>query len=139
MLVWDPPEQIIDRCNKADLTGSVLFTGKVDDITLRNLYRGCVCVVYPSTYEGFGLPILEAMSSGVPVITSNTSSMPEVGGDLATYVDPYDINSIAQAILKFIDNPQISNMQRMNLIDHTRRFTWKKCAEQTIEIYKRFI
>jgi len=89
-------------------------------------------LVFASLYEGFGQPILEAFTCGVPVVTSNISSMPEVAGDAAVLVDPYDINSIAEGIKKALDGPK-------GLIEKGDRrikdFSWEKTAKETLDVY----
>lgn len=106
------------------------------DELLGQLYRNAACFVYPSLYEGFGLPPLEAMSVDCPVVSSNTSSMPEVIGDAAEFFDPVSVESILMALEKVVYSPSRSQ----DLIDRGRRrvklFTWKKCAEKTIEAYR---
>ena len=114
---------------------SVIFTGPVDDI--RGLLACSKALIFASLYEGFGIPILDAFASGVPVITSNCSSMPEVGADAAEYVDPYDIESIAQAILKVCSNSE--TREKMIAAGRQRNgdFSWAKTAVKTIESYKK--
>jgi len=115
----------------------VYYTGTVDDIT--NLLRCSTGLVFASLYEGFGIPILEAFSCGVPVITSNCSSMPEVAGDAALYVDPYDTSSIAKAIVKITNNTE-TREKLINLgLQRLRNFNWRKTAEQTLEVYKKLL
>jgi len=86
------------------------FTGFVDASRLSFIYRNAFCLLYPSLYEGFGFPILEAMRCGVPVITSNVSSMPEVAGDAALLVDPYHVNELADAMDKILTNGDLRHM-----------------------------
>lgn len=106
------------------------------DELLGQLYRNAACFVYPSLYEGFGLPPLEAMSLDCPVISSNTSSMPEVIGDAAEFFDPASVESILTGIENVVYSPSRSQV----LIDRGRRrvklFTWKTCAERTLEAYR---
>lgn len=108
-----------------------------DDGLLGGLYRNAVCFVYPSLYEGFGLPPLEAMSASCPVISSNTSSMPEVIGDAAEFFDPASVDSIRWAIEKVV----YSEDRRAALVargqERIKLFSWKKCAEQTRDVYRR--
>lgn len=108
-----------------------------DDSILVDLYSKAFCFVYPSLYEGFGLPPLEAMASGCPVVSSNTSSMPEVINDAAEFFNPYEIDDIRFAIEKVIT----SDKRRKELIElgykNVNLFSWSKCAKQTIGIYER--
>ena len=109
----------------------------VTDVELRTLYSGATFFVYPSLIEGFGLPILEAMSAGCPVLTSNTSSMPEVAGDAARYVDPVNVESIAEGMVELASDAALrarlieSGYQRLPL------FTWENTAMEMIKVYKR--
>lgn len=107
-----------------------------DDFVLRELYANASAFVYPSLYEGFGLPPLEAMASGCPVISSNTSSMPEVIGSAGEYFEPNNIESIRFAI----ENVLINNSYREKLIlkgyENVTNFSWNKCANETLNVYK---
>jgi glycosyltransferase involved in cell wall biosynthesis len=111
---------------------NVRLTGYVEDSELSALITGSKALVFASLYEGFGQPILEAFTCGVPVVTSNISSMPEVAGDAAVLVDPYDINSIAEGIKKALDGPK-------GLIEKGDRrikdFSWEKTAKETLDVY----
>ena len=106
-----------------------------DDQYLAKLYSQASVFVYPSLYEGFGIPILEAMSFGCPVVCSNTSSFPEVAFNAAEFFDPYDIESIAHALEKVLFSPKLS--QRLTDLgkERVKDFSWEKCAEQTHSIY----
>lgn len=100
------------------------------------LYSGSSVLLYPSFYEGFGLPILEAMASGVPVITSSVSSMPEVGGDAAEYVNPESVIDIENKLrLVMEDQDKRKQMIKKGLIQ-AKKFSWKKCAQETAEVYQ---
>ena len=94
-------------------------------------------MVYPSLYEGFGLPPLEAMACGCPVVTSGTSSLPEVVGEAGIMVNPYDIDSLAQAMRQVLTDTELrDNMIRKGL-EQSKRFSWEKTAEQTLEVYNK--
>ena len=115
----------------------VLFLGHVPERDLPPLYGGAVCLCLPSLYEGFGLPILEAMASGVPVVTANVSSLPEVGGEAAVYVDPYDVGSIACGlgeILGSYGTPRYEGWVRRGF-DQVAKFTWERCARETLQVF----
>lgn len=107
-----------------------------DDNVLKAYYQNAAVFVYPSLYEGFGIPPLEAMSCRTPVCCSNTSSLPEVVGDAAMLFSPADIDSIKDAIIKVLYNPEVR--QELILKGETRitQFTWEKCAEETFDAYK---
>ncbi len=122
----------------ASIPPRVYLPGYVPDDVLAALYSGALAFIYPSLYEGFGLPPLEAMACGTPVITSNTTSLPEVVGDAALLVDPYDIEAIAQAIKQLAEN----NEMRTQLINRgffrAGQLTWEKCAQQTWQVLMKF-
>lgn len=103
------------------------------------LYASATVLVYPSLYEGFGLPILEAMSVGTPVITSDVSSMPEVGGEAVLYVDPENVEQIRSAIGALMTDKKLSvNLSKKGL-GQAKKFSWKRCAEQTADVYRKVI
>ena len=93
----------------------------------------------PSLYEGFGLPILEAMACGCPVVTSKEGSLPEVAGDAAFYVDAYDMNNIAEGIEKVFKDEKLRKELSEKGLENVKRFSWKKTAEETIEAYKQVL
>lgn len=111
----------------------------LSDESVALFYSKADAFVYPSYYEGFGLPVLEAMTLGAPVVTSNTSSLPEVAGDAALFIDPNDPEEIAEAIFKLISNSQL----RSELIDkgkeRAKLFSWQKTARETLKAYKSII
>jgi glycosyltransferase involved in cell wall biosynthesis len=109
----------------------------VEDNHLGLLYAGATFLAYPSILEGFGLPILEAFSVGCPVLTSNISSMPEAGGDAALYVDPFDIDSISEGLIKLASDGVLRQKLTQLGYKQAANFTWDKTASQTIEAYKK--
>ena len=113
----------------------VKVLGYVPDKELPSLYQEALCLVYPSFYEGFGIPILEAMSCGTPVIISNTSSMPEVGGKAAVYINPHSVTSIEKALRKFIEDPLLKMKYKKLVLEQSKKFSWKKSAEKLMKIY----
>lgn len=127
----------ISECN--DLKDRIIVTGYVDDHDLAAIYSGAHAFVYPSFYEGFGLPPLEAMQCGVPVITSNTSSLPEVVGDAGIQVDPGDNDALSQAMLDLLNNSEIHNQLSFRSQERARLFSWEACGESTVEHYRRAI
>jgi glycosyltransferase involved in cell wall biosynthesis len=118
------------------LKSHVIFTGYIPDRDLSAIYSGALAFVYPSLYEGFGLPPLEAMQCGTPVITSNTSSLPEVVGDAGIMINPKDSSELCQAMLNLINNQSLRNQLSQKGIFRAEQFSWAKCAEETIEVYK---
>ncbi|HSS72569.1 MAG TPA: glycosyltransferase family 1 protein [Gaiellaceae bacterium] len=112
------------------LPDGVESRGHVPLVELVRLYRTAAAVVYPSLYEGFGMPCLEAMACGAPVAASNVASLPEVCGDAAVYLDPNSIESIADAIRRVLDDPPSGG------IEQAAKFTWELCARQHDEVYR---
>jgi len=129
-------EEIFDVIDKLGLHDEVIFTGYVPEEDLPGLYNAATLFVYPSLYEGFGLPPLEAMACGCPVITSNTSSLPEVVGDAGIMVDPHDVDELSNVMMKVLSD----NILRKELItkglNRSKMFSWEKCAKETISLYK---
>jgi glycosyltransferase involved in cell wall biosynthesis len=114
-----------------------IFTGYVPDADLPALYAGADLFVYPSLYEGFGLPPLEAMACGTPVITSNTSSLPEVVGDAGVMVDPLDTEALADAIVSLLNDERRRNELAEAGPKRAAQFTWDRTARETVEVYRR--
>ena len=119
-----------------DLSQKVRALGYVDDATLLWLYKNCMAMIYPSLYEGFGLPVLEAMSLGAPVITSDVASLPEVGGDAVLYIQPDQEESITRAMLK-VEDECIRAALRTSGFIQASRFSWFKTAETVRHIYQK--
>ena len=115
----------------------VRFLGYVPDDQLAVLYRLAAVFVFPSLYEGFGLPPLEAMASGTPVVVSNVSSLPEVVGDAAVLVDPHDIDSIVDGLRCVLTNPARADDMRRKGLERSREFSWERSVARTLEVYKR--
>ncbi|PIR03448.1 MAG: hypothetical protein COV60_00205 [Candidatus Magasanikbacteria bacterium CG11_big_fil_rev_8_21_14_0_20_43_7] len=116
-------------------SSTVVFTGYVSDEELGALYENADLSVFPSLYEGFGLPPLEAMAHGVPVVSSNASCLPEVLGEAALYFDPESIDDMALAIIEGIRNEDIRYTMRQNAKEELKRYSWKRCAEQMLNVY----
>jgi len=115
----------------------VRFLGYVPDDQLAVLYRLAAVFVFPSLYEGFGLPPLEAMASGTPVVVSNVSSLPEVVGDAAVLVDPHDIDSIVDGLHSVLTNPARAEDMRRKGLERAREFSWERSVARTLEVYRR--
>jgi glycosyltransferase involved in cell wall biosynthesis len=109
---------------------AVRLAGYVPDDELAALYAGCTVFCYPSLYEGFGLPVLEAMAAGAPVITSNLSSLPEVAGDAAVYVDPLDERAIGAALERLLRSPEERSRLAAAGPQRAAGFSWSRCAAQ---------
>jgi glycosyltransferase involved in cell wall biosynthesis len=114
----------------------MIFCGVVSDEKLKVLYKHALALVFPSLYEGFGLPILEAMAMGTPVITSDCSSMPEVAGDAAILVDPHNISQLVAAILRIAKHETERTRLRQVGFSRARKFLWENVAHSTIELYQ---
>ena len=114
----------------------VRFLGYLSDDILAILYRLASVFVFPSLYEGFGLPPLEAMASGTPVVTSNVSSLPEVTGGAAILVDPYEVDSIREGIQRVLTDPVLCEELRAKGIARSREFSWEASVARTREIYE---
>ena len=110
--------------------------GYVGRELLPAVYEGCAAFVFPSHYEGFGMPVLEAMAAGAPVITSNVSALPEVIGDAGIAVDPDDTGAIAEAIGNVLDDPQTAALMGSAGRQRARRFTWERCALETKSFFE---
>ena len=110
-----------------------------DDQMLKNLYLNSVALVYPSLYEGFGLPIIEAMSLGCPVACSNSSSMQEVGGNAVNYFDPTNIDEMKNSIEQIVFSSEKRNLLDNLGFEQNKKFSWKKCADETLNVYKKIL
>jgi len=114
----------------------IRFLGYVPEGDLPWLYCGASCFLYPSLYEGFGLPTLEAMACGVPVVASNTSSLPEVVGDAAILVDPQSERDIGQAMIKVLSDVQLRGLMSAKGVSRAAGFSWEKVALDTLRVYE---
>jgi glycosyltransferase involved in cell wall biosynthesis len=122
--------------HKHKLHKHVRFLGYLADDTLAVLYRLASAFVFPSLYEGFGLPPLEAMASGTPVVTSNVSSLPEVAGDAAVLVDPYDVDSIVEGLRRVLSDPALAAELGRRGQERAREFSWSRSVEKTRQVYQ---
>lgn len=121
------------------LMSKVVFTGFVKDEHLPCFYRYAKLFLYPSFYEGFGIPIIEAMASGVPTITSNISSMKEVAGVACINVDPYNVDEIKNGIELLLNSEELYNELKIKGIERAKIYTWENCARKTLEAYQKSI
>lgn len=117
-------------------TGQVRRLGYVEQNELPFLYAGALAFVFPSLYEGFGLPVLEAMASGTPVLTSNVSSMPEVVGDDALLVDPHDTDAIRNGLQRMLEDSEWRASVSAIGLERARNFSWTRCVEETVRVYR---
>ncbi|MCL2321289.1 MAG: glycosyltransferase family 4 protein [Oscillospiraceae bacterium] len=126
-------EQLVSALGIED---DVIFTGYVSDDELPLFYSACDLFVYPSLYEGFGLPILEAMNCGAPVITVNCTSIPEVSGDAAIYFDGCDVLKLSNEIVDLVNDNTKKILYSERSTERAKLFKWEKTAEKTMEVYK---
>ena len=129
--------ELQQQARKLGLDRAVRFLGWLSEPELEGFYRAATCFVYPSLQEGFGLPVLEAMRRGTPVACSNTSSMPEVGGEAVLYFDPLDTASIADALRRLLSDDDLRRRLSAAGLERQRLFTWRATAEATLESYAR--
>jgi len=130
---WDTSLQGTDF---KKLKTNVVFTGYVNRQDLAALYSGAVCLAFPSLYEGFGLPILEAMKCGCPVVTSHLSSMPEVAGRAGILVDPMDVEEIGKGFYEVVSNKNKRQEMIKEGFKQVKKFSWEKTAEETLKVYQ---
>lgn len=135
----DEGEKLLEFVKNNNLENEIIFTGYVDDNLLPIFYNACDVFVYPSFYEGFGLPPLEAMSCGAPVISSNLTSIPEVTLDNAILIDPYSENSLKEALFKVLTDENLKNQLSENGYKRSLQFTWRQTALKTLNAYKKII
>jgi glycosyltransferase involved in cell wall biosynthesis len=132
-------QKIIRSIKKTDYFRDVLFTGYVDDQDLNSLYNGADVFLYLSLFEGIGLPVLEAMSCGVPVIVSNSSSLIEIAGGAGVLVNPLDPREIGNAIFRIISNQDLRKEYAARGISRVKKYSWLSTAQQTLTVYKSII
>ncbi len=130
---------LILEIDKMSLKPWVQFTGFIPESDLPALYNGADLFAFPSLYEGFGLPVLEAMRCGTPVVTSNLSSLPEVAGDAAILVDPYDVEAIASAMQRALTDPALAQDLQRRGLEWSEGFTWERTARQTLALYQKVL
>jgi len=126
---------IMRKLNSQGMTQDVIFIDHASELDLARYYSSALLLAYPSLYEGFGLPPLEAMACGCPVVTSNTSSLPEVVGEAGIMVNPYDTISLAQAMRQVLTNSKLRDEMVRRGLEQSEKFSWERAAEQTQEVY----
>lgn len=127
--------ELLKLIKELNLQNVIIFTGYVSEEDLPGIYNVADLFVFPSFYEGFGLPPLEAMACGCPVITSNTSSIPEVVGDAGIMVDPYDVDGLADAMYEVLTNESLREDMIKRGLKRAKMFSWEKCARETLKVY----
>lgn len=132
-------ESLLSLAADGDAPGAVVVLGSVDETQLRGLYRGALALAYPSFYEGFGLPLLEAMACGTPIVASQAASIPEVVGDAGLLLDPRRAEDWADALVRLGAGPALSADLRARGLARASGFTWTRTAEMTLEVYQRAV
>jgi glycosyltransferase involved in cell wall biosynthesis len=127
-------DEILAKPKELGIEDRVKFLENVNDEELHLFYKHALCYVLPSLYEGFGLPVLEAMQQGCPVITSNVSSLPEAGGDAALYVNPEDVSDITKKIKDVITDEKLRKQLREKGFEQVKKFSWEKTAQETLKV-----
>jgi alpha-1,3-rhamnosyl/mannosyltransferase len=122
---------------EAGAPDAVVLLGDVSEERLRTLYRCATALVYPSMYEGFGLPLIEAMATGTPVLASSAASIPEVTGDAALILEPTDVAAWAAAIARVVNDEGLRTRLRAGGLARAAQFTWRRTAEITLDVYRR--
>lgn len=135
--IKDEGIKLVKLVEELNLQDSIIFTGFLNDDSLPILYSGAEAFVYPSLYEGFGLPPLEAMSCKTAVITSNLTSIPEVTGDAAVLINPFDSNDLSTALFKVLNNENFKNELEIKGYEKSLEFSWKRTAELTLNAYNK--
>ncbi|HEY4677994.1 MAG TPA: glycosyltransferase family 1 protein [Candidatus Angelobacter sp.] len=127
-------DDIVNMAAESSGRGRVILTGTLDDTELALLIKDASLAIVPSLYEGFSLPMVEAMSCGVPTIASNTSCLPEISGNALAYFDPLSFEAMAACMQKVLRDSDLSRRLRQKGIDRAREFTWERCARQTLDV-----
>lgn len=130
---WEDETVLREAASRPD---DVAVLGHVDEERLHGLYAGAACFAYPSLYEGFGLPVLEAMTAGAPVLTSSVSSLPEVAGNAALLVDPHDVRAIRDGLAAILGDPRRARALREAGPARARRYSWARSARETRDVLR---
>lgn len=132
-------EDIVDALERQAYGSTVRWLKYLSDNDLLIVMKRATALVFPSLLEGFGLPVLEAFAAGTPVITSNISSLPEVAGDAAIMVDPFDTQAISEAMLDIINDEELANTLKKKGTQRAKEYTWDRTAAMTIEVYRQVL
>jgi len=137
--VWSEPARLEAQIVEAGLTGQVQMLGYLPYKDLPALYAAATALIFPSLFEGFGMPVLEAMACGCPVICANTTSLPELAGESAILVDPLHVAQMAEAIYNIIHSASLRAELRQKGLTQVKNFSWTRTAQQTVEVYQQAI
>ena len=129
-------DNVQNNVERLQLSDDVIFTGRVPDADLPAIYSGADCLLMPSLYEGFGIPVLEAMACGTPVVCSKASSLPEVAGPAARYIESMTAEGLAEAVRHVLSNPQLAEQMCTQGLRQAARFCWREAALQTADVYR---
>jgi len=132
-------DEFFARLERSPVRDAVSFPGYVLDEDLPAIYGGSQGLVFPSVYEGFGLPVLEAMACGTPVAASNASSLPEIGGDAALYADPLDVEGMTESVRRLLCDAELREHLRARGLERAAQFSWERAAARTRAVYERFL
>ena len=132
-------QDVRDRVAQRGIVAQTKFVYVVDDIELVSLYQHARAFVFPSRYEGFGFPVLEAMACGCPVVTSNVSSLPEVVGDAALLADPSDSGGFARHLEQVLVDEELRRKLREKGLVRAAQFSWERTARETLRVYERLM
>jgi len=130
---------LLEECSRLGIQGSTTFVPYVAQELLPKVYAGADLLVMPSTIEGFGLPVLEAMASGTPVVCSRAASLPEVAGDAALYFDPTSVEELAEKIEKLLSSRDLQESLRAKGLERAKQFTWEESTRKHVELYQRLL
>jgi glycosyltransferase involved in cell wall biosynthesis len=130
----EPTADLADHIERCRVTTRVDFVGMVPEEKFPSLYRGAEALIFPSLYEGFGLPVVEAMACGIPVVTTNTTAMPEVAGDAALLVDPTSVEQIAEAMEQVVSDTSLRRQLREKGLARAAQFSWATTAARVHEV-----
>ena len=128
--------EILTRIERSRRINQIQLKGYVTSAELKDLYRRALIFAFPSLDEGFGIPVLEAMANGIPVLTSNRSALPQVSGDAAILVDPYETDAISAALATLIEDEQVRASLRIKGLDRAKLYPWQQSLEQTFAVYQ---
>ena len=128
---------LLKKLSSLDITEAVIFVDNISELSLAYSYSSAILLAYPSLYEGFGLPPLEAMACGCPVVTTNTSSLPEVVGEAGIMVNPYDTHSLVQAMRRVLTDDKLRDSMVRKGLEQSKKFCWEKAAEMTLRVYNK--
>jgi glycosyltransferase involved in cell wall biosynthesis len=135
---WDADEFFI-KLKSSPFADRIHLPGYLNDDQVHALYHRAHAYIFPSLFEGFGLPLLEAMAGGCPIVTSNISSMPEIAGDAALLIDPTNLEEMTEAIHAVCTDESLTEKLRMNGAMRIKQFSWEKCAEETKNVYSQIL